>query len=97
MAYVQYPYEQLARLGAELDALNDGLKQDNHGASTVEGLDGHDHANVIAAVEGFQDEWKSSLLDLETKIGETGDLARQIGQVAQQTDSELAAKFRGHQ
>lgn len=97
MAYVQYPYEQLAQLGSELDALNSGLKQDNHGASNVEGLDGQDHANIIAAVEGFQDEWKSSLLDLETKIGETGDLARQIGQLAQQTDHELASKFRGHQ
>lgn len=97
MTYVQYPYEQLIKLGTELDTLNEELKQDHHGARDVEGLDGEDHANVISAIEGFQDEWNSSLLDLESKLGETGKLTKQIGQLAQQTDSELAAKFRGGQ
>jgi hypothetical protein len=94
--YTQFPYQQLTKLGTDLETLSGELKQDHHGARDVEGLDSEDHANVIAAVQGFQDEWETSLLDLMTNVGETGTLTKQIGQVVEQSDSGLASQFGKH-
>ena len=58
------------------------------------GLDGQDHARLLAAVEGFRSGWRTSLLTLVTDIGKMGDVSAAIGRLAQETDSQLAASLR---
>lgn len=95
MSYAQFPYAQLVQLGTDLDRLSQELEGDHHGAQDVHGLDEKDHAQIRAAVEGFQDEWKSSLLELIDNIGKTGKLSQAIGTLVQNFDAEMGKGLAG--
>src|SRR5437868_5811732 len=96
-SYAQFPYAQLIQVGNDLDRLSQDLEGDHHGAQDVSGLDEQDHARIRAAVNGFQDEWKSSLLELIDNIGKTGKLSQAIGTLVQNFDAEMSKGLAGKQ
>lgn len=95
MSYLQIPHQQLIALGQDMKRLQQGLEADHHGASDVSGLDGSDHDRIVTAIEGYRDEWKSSLLELLDSLGSTGELSAAIGKLTSETDQKLAEAMKG--
>lgn len=94
MTYVQYPYATLISLGNNLTTISDKLKEGGPGAQDCHGLDRADHGNIQSAIEGFRDEWKTSLTTLTENIGAWGGLSKQIGQMVADFDGQLANALR---
>ena len=93
-SFVQIPHQTLIAQGAELNQLSARLHGQQDGAMRSDGLDGQDHARLLAAAEGFRSQWRTSLLTLLTNIGKTGDVAAAIARLTQETDSQLASSLR---
>ena len=94
MTYVQYPYATLISLGNNLTSVSDRLDGEHRGAQDAQGLDGDEQGRIQNAIEGFRDEWKTSLLELMTNIGKWGGLSKSIGQMVNDFDTQLAAALR---
>lgn len=94
MTYVQYPYATLISLGNNLTSVSDRLGGEHRGAQDVHGLDAAEQGRIQDAVEGFRDEWKTSLLELMSNIGQWGGLSKTIGQMVNDFDTQLATALR---
>jgi hypothetical protein len=95
-SYAQFPYAQLQQIAGDLDHLSHELHGEHQGAQDVAGLDERDHAAVIRAVGGLQDEWRSSLLDLIDNVGKTSKISGAIGALIEAADGEMAKNLAGH-
>ena len=93
MTYTQFPYETLVSLGQNLRTLSDKLQGDHRGADDCAGL-AADHADIQHAISDFRGEWKSSLLELMTNIGQWGGLSEAIGKMVADFDAQTAAALR---
>ncbi len=93
MTYVQYPYTTLISLGNNLTALGERLNDAQRGAEDVDGLT-DDQSHLQGAIDDFQSEWKSSLLDLQAHISKWAGLSTTIGQVVHDFDDHLATALR---
>ena len=93
MTYVQYPYATLVSLGQNLTNLSDKLQGDHRGAEDCDGLSDQ-QGDIQDAISDFRGEWKSSLLELMTNIGQWGGLSKAIGQLVSDFDNQTASALR---
>ncbi|MFC7547917.1 hypothetical protein [Plantactinospora sp. GCM10030261] len=93
MTYVQYPYATLISLGQNLTHLSERLQESSRGAVDCAGL-ADDQADIQNAIEGFRDEWKTSLLELTNNIGKWGGLSQAIGKLVAEFDTQVAEALR---
>src|SRR2546422_11475784 len=90
MTYVQFPYDTLSQLGANLTDVSDRLGQGQHGASDCDGLSGDSQGKIQDAIEHFRKEWKTSFGKLNEDIGNWGGLSKAIGDMVSQFDAQVA-------
>jgi hypothetical protein len=87
--YAQYPHEVLIALGGNLTDISDTLGSSSKGSYEIIGFT-QDQAPINDALGDFKSEWDASVKKLGENIGDFGDLSKQIGQMAAQTDEALA-------
>jgi hypothetical protein len=90
MTYVQFPYEVLSQLGADLDDLGSRLGEKEHGARHCDGLGSDGQDRIQDEIEHFRSEWKTSIDRLVEDIGKWGGLSKAIGDMVQQFDADAA-------
>jgi hypothetical protein len=90
MVYVQFPYDTLSQLGADLVKVSEQLGQNHHGAADCNGLSGEGQHKIQNAIEHFRDEWKTSFRKLNEDIENWGGLSKAIGDMVSQFDVQVA-------
>jgi hypothetical protein len=87
--YAQYPTEVLITVGGNLNDISDTLSSSSKGAYEILGFSA-DQSPINDALGDFKSEWDASVKKLGENIGDFGDLSKQIGQMAADTDQALA-------
>jgi hypothetical protein len=87
--YAQYPHEVLTALGGNLTTISDTLGSSSKGSYEIIGFT-PDQSPINDALGDFKSEWDASVKKLGENIGDFGDLSKQIGQMAAETDQALA-------
>jgi hypothetical protein len=90
VTYVQFPYEVLSKLGADLGDVSSRLQAKQHGADDCAGLGSDGQDRIQHEIEHFRGEWKTSIRNLTQDIGDWGGLSKAIGDMVQQFDSQAA-------